>query len=122
MLYLLDENIAKAAAEETHAYTAQRSIQVEGLGREAPDRDIHRFALLGGFVLVTKDGDDFEAIMRETGEPIPMVNFAGDARPAFQRRALLAMAPIVEAELKANPVRQFAVSADGTMTSYDLAM
>jgi len=73
MLYLLDEDISKFCAIATPIYTAQRSIHVKGLGAQAPDFDIFQFAKLGGFVLVTKDGDDFESIMYSVGEFIPMV-------------------------------------------------
>lgn len=77
MLFLLDENVAKCCARPTPVYTAQRSVHVKGLGPQATDLDVFRFALQGGWVLVTKDGDDVEEIMREQGAVIPMLVLPG---------------------------------------------
>lgn len=122
MLYLLDENIAKCCADPTSVYTAQRSIEVPGLGPEASDFDIFHFVRLGGFVLVTKDGDDFEAIMFDQRDIIPMVVFPGDTRASQQRDLLLRATPVIAAELAASPGRQFSFDADFNLLSYELAL
>lgn len=119
MFFLFDENVAKCCAEPTPVYTAQRSIHVEGLGPQAPDLDIFRFVLAAGCILVTKDGDDFESIMREWGEPVPMVVFPGATRAAEQRSLLLRAAAIIEDEVRQAPGRQFTFDGDGTLVSYD---
>jgi predicted nuclease of predicted toxin-antitoxin system len=120
MLFLLDENIAKCCARPTAVYTAQRSVQVRGLGHQAPDFDIFQYALMGGYVLVTKDGDDFEAIMLEQGVVVAMVVFPGGTRAALQRDLLIRATPLIEAELALSTGRQFTFDPDNNLVSYDL--
>lgn len=120
MLFLLDENIAKCCARPTPIYTAQRSVHVKGLGPRATDLDIFLFVLQWGWVLVTRDGDDFESIMRAHGRAIPMLTLPGTMRAARQRDMLLLATPIIKAELTLAPCRQFAFDEEYRLLSYDL--
>lgn len=120
MLFLLDENIAKCCARPTPVYTAQRSVHVKGLGPQATDLDIFLFVLRGGWVLVTRDGDDFEDIMRSHGHGVPMLTLPGTMKAALQRTVLLLATPVIEAELALAPARQFAFDEEHGLISYDL--
>lgn len=120
MLYLLDENVAICCAKSP-LYTAQRTVLVQGLGRQAPDEDILRFAAEGGFVLVTRDGDDFEDLMRRGWPRVAMVVLPGSAHAKDQRAMLERATPIITRVLASEPHKQFSFSRDGSaLRAYDL--
>lgn len=118
MLYLLDENVAKCCAHST-VYTAQRSVEVRGLGRGARDEDILRFAAEGRFVLVTRDGDDFQALMHRHFPRVPMVVLPGAARTQQQRDLLERATGLIEIILAQEPLKQFSFDGD-VLEAYDL--
>lgn len=90
MYLLLDECCGKAlvgvAARAGH--TAQRTVEVAALGRQAPDQDIFDFARSVGAVFVTVNRGDFIALAgRGRGHPgvilIPSLPHA-DLKPLFE--------------------------------------
>lgn len=117
MIFLLDENVAKCCAR-SDLYAAQRTVEVRGLGRGAPDADILRFAAFSGFILVTKDGDDFEALMRQGGPSVPLVVLPGGTLAAEQRNLLERAAPLIERILEAEPHKRFTF-AENKLVAYD---
>jgi len=121
MFLLLDECCGKAlvgvAAKAGH--TAQRTVEVAVLGRQAPDADIFEFARRVGAVFVTVNRGDFISLAaRGLAHPgvilIPSLPHA-QLRPLFD--AVLAVA---EPRMAATPNLFVEVDASGAITSFQL--
>jgi predicted nuclease of predicted toxin-antitoxin system len=121
MYLLLDECCGKAlvAVAKEMGHVTQRTIEVQVLGRQAPDRAIFDFARRVGAVFVTVNRGDFiEVAARGRDHPgvilIPSLPQA-QLRPIF-KAALMAAEPL----LTATPNLFVEVDAAGVVTSFRL--
>jgi predicted nuclease of predicted toxin-antitoxin system len=121
MYLLLDECCGKALVRlaESAGHTAQRTVEVGVLGRQAPDHDIFEFAGRVGAVFVTVNRGDFIGLAAKGREHpgvilIPSLPHA-QLRPFFQ--AVLAAAGPLVAE---TPNLFVEIDAAGVVTSFRL--
>ncbi|HLZ83550.1 MAG TPA: DUF5615 family PIN-like protein [Caulobacteraceae bacterium] len=121
MYLLFDECCGKAlvAAAEAAGHTAQRTIEVAVLGRQAPDQDIFDFARRMGAILVTVNRGDFIALAaRGRDHPgvilIPSLPYAA-LRPLFE-----AVVSTAEPLFAATPNLFVEVDAAGAISSFRL--
>lgn len=121
MYLLFDECCGKALVKLAAAagHSAQRTVEVAVLGRQAPDRDIFDFARRVGAVFVTVNRGDFIALAAAGREHpgvilIPSLPHA-ELRPLFE--AVMAQAaPLIAA----TPSLFVEVDAAGIVTSFRL--
>lgn len=113
---LLDECVAKCCAQGGASYTAQRTIQVEGLGRRADDKDIYLFVRQSECILVTLNGRDFAALAVHHG-PIRTIVLP-NVRPTTQRAYLRWVLPAAYRTFARDPHRFVEVNAYGKAISY----
>lgn len=121
MYLLLDECCGKALVEvaEKAGHTAQRTVEVAVLGRQAPDQDIFEFARRVGAVFVTVNRGDFIALAGQGCERpgvilIPSLPNAA-LRPLFE-----AVVRAAEPLFAATPNLFVEIDAAGAITSFKL--
>jgi predicted nuclease of predicted toxin-antitoxin system len=121
MYLLLDECCGKALVgiAERAGHTAQRTVEVAVLGRQAPDLEIFEFARQVGAVFVTVNRGDFIALAghgrRHPGVILIPSLPTAELRPFFEA-ALRAAEPLIAA----TPNLFVEVDAGGTISSFRL--
>ena len=121
MFLLLDECCGKAlvAYAEQAGHTAQRSVEVAVLGRQAPDDEIIEFCRRVGAILVTVNRGDFIALAGKGPDHVGVILVPSlpnqVLRPLFE--AVLAAA---EPLFAATPNLFVEVDATGLITSFQL--
>ena len=119
MYLLLDECCGKALGRlaESLGHTAQRSVDVQVLGRGASDAQLFDFASKAGAVLVTVNRADFIALAATSGSHpgvllIPSLPSA-ELRPHFEK-----LLKTAEPLLAATPGLCVEVEENGAITSF----
>jgi predicted nuclease of predicted toxin-antitoxin system len=97
-------------------YTAQRSVEVRDLGRGATDPDIYDFAKRQNALLVTRNRDDFAALVLRRG-PIPVIVLPS-VPPRTQHAMLRYVVPIADRVFASEPGNFVEVSPSGFVESY----
>nr|WP_294557591.1 DUF5615 family PIN-like protein [uncultured Rhodopila sp.] len=121
MYLLLDECCGKALVRvaEAAGHTAQRTVEVAVLGRQAPDLDIFEFARRAGSVFVTVNRGDFIGLAAKGREHPGVILIP--SLPHAQLRPLFEQVLTVAGPLIADTPNLFVeIDAAGVVTSFQL--
>jgi predicted nuclease of predicted toxin-antitoxin system len=121
MFLLLDECCGKTlvAVAEKAGHTAQRTVEVAVLGRQAPDADIFEFSRRMGTVFVTVNRGDFIALAAQ-GREHPGVILIPSLPNRILRPLFEAVLAAAEPLFAATPNLFVEIDSAGTISSFQL--